>query len=179
MKRVLCVLENGVEETELVAPVDVLRRAEIDVVMASFSGELEVTGKQGIVLKADELIYEVDAGSFDALFLPGGPAVMSLRADGRATELAKQFAAEGKLVAAICAAPLLLKDAGLLEGRRYTAHDSVWGELTEALGDERVVVDGNIITSRGPGTALDFGLKMVEVLAGEEAAKTVAAEVML
>ena len=65
---------------------------------------LEVTGKQGIGLKADELIYEVDAGSFDALFLPGGPAVMSLRTDGRAAELAKQFAAEGKLVAAICAA---------------------------------------------------------------------------
>lgn len=179
MKRVLCVLEDGVEETELVAPVDVLRRAGVDVVMASFSGQLEVTGKHGIGLKADELIYEVDAGSFDALFIPGGPAVMKLREEGQVTELAKQFAAEGKTVAAICAAPLLLKDAGMLEAKRYTAHDSVWGELTEALGDERVVVDGNMITSRGPGTAMDFGLAVVEHLVGPDAAKQVAAEVMV
>ena len=91
--------------------------------------------------------------------------------------LAKQFHDHGKPVAAICAAPLVLMDAGLLEGRRFTAHQSVRETLVKAV-DDRVVVDGNLITSRGAGTALDFGLALVARLAGQAAADRVAAEIM-
>lgn len=178
MKRVLCVLEDGVEETELVAPVDVLRRAGLKVVMASASGAAQVTGKNGIVIGADAKLAELSAGDFDALLLPGGPAVMALRESGEAARLARAFGEAGKPVAAICAAPLLLHDAGLLDGRRHTAHFSTYGELTRAEEDERVVIDGNVITSRGAGTAVEFGLALAAQLAGEDASRMVAEAIM-
>jgi 4-methyl-5(b-hydroxyethyl)-thiazole monophosphate biosynthesis len=111
------------------------------------------------------------------LLSPGGPGVAKLREDGRPAELAGQFHDHGKAVAAICAAPLVLMDAGLLEGRRFTAYQSVRETLANAI-EGRVVEDGNIITSRGAGTALDFGLALVARLAGQAAAGRVAAEIM-
>lgn len=178
MKRVLCLLADGVEETELVAPVDVLRRAGAEVVLASMTGQREITGKHDMVLVADSLIEDVDPAGFDLLFLPGGPAVMWLREDGRAAKLAAGYAAAGKPVAAICAAPLLLKDAGLLEGRRHTAHFSVYGELDQAEADERVLVDAGVTTSRGAGTAVDFGLVLAAQLTGDKSAREVAESIM-
>jgi 4-methyl-5(b-hydroxyethyl)-thiazole monophosphate biosynthesis len=103
--------------------------------------------------------------------------VAELRTDGRAASLAAEFVAKGKAVAAICAAPLILQDAGVLDGRRFTAHSAVHGELLGVV-DERVVVDGPVLTSRGPGTAVDFGLALVARLAGEPAAREVAAGIM-
>lgn len=176
--RVLCVVADGVEETELVTPVDLLRRAGAEVVMATPNAELEVTGKHGIRIGADAQLQGVDAEEFEALFLPGGPAVMELRKEGRIAELAKSFAMRGKLVAAICAAPLLLEDAGLLQGKRHTAHFSTYDELTQAEGEERVLLDGNVLTSRGAGTAVEFGLVMVRHLIGEAEAQEVAAAIM-
>ena len=175
---VLCLVTDGVEETELVAPVDMLRRADVEVVVASLHGTLAVVGSHEIVMHADVLIEDVDTASFDALMLPGGPGVANLREDGRPAELAKAFAESGKLVGAICAAPLVLNDAGLLDGKRYTAHQTVREELGAAL-DERVVVDGKLVTSRGAGTAVDFGLAMVAQLVGEEKARGIAAAIMV
>lgn len=100
-----------------------------------------------------------------------------MRSDGRAALLARDFAAAGKLVAAICAAPLVLMDAGLLEGRNFTAYQSVREELGGGL-DERVVVDGNLITSRGAGTAMDFAMVLVARLVGRTLAEQVAEEIM-
>ena len=100
-----------------------------------------------------------------------------MRKDGRAALLAKDFRNAGKKVAAICAAPLVLQDAGLLQGHRFTAHDSTWAELP-AAEDERVIEDGFLITSRGAGTALDFGLAVVRQLAGVKAAEEVSAAIM-
>jgi protein deglycase len=119
----------------------------------------------------------VDPAEFDLLLIPGGPGVEELRRDGRAAVLARDFHQAGKPVAAICAAPLVLQDAGLLEGRRFTCYLSVREELPAAV-EERVVVDGGIITSRGAGTALDFGLALVEVLEGGDAARGIAESVM-
>jgi 4-methyl-5(b-hydroxyethyl)-thiazole monophosphate biosynthesis len=178
LKRVLCLLMDGFEEIETVTPVDLLRRAGAEVVLASMTDSMHLTGRTGIVLRADARLQEFDAHDFDALFIPGGPAVKSLRADGRAASLAKTFAVDGKLVAAICAGPLVLQDASLLAGRRYTAHDSTYAELTLALAQERVVQDGNLITSRGAGTALEFGLALVQHLFGQEQADKVAAAIM-
>jgi 4-methyl-5(b-hydroxyethyl)-thiazole monophosphate biosynthesis len=175
-KHVLCLLADGFEEMETVTPVDLLRRAGVVVVIASLHGRM-TTGRCGIRMEADAALADLEPGAFDLLLIPGGPAVEEMRRDGRAANLAKDFIAAGKAVAAICAAPLILLDAGLLVGRRFTAYHSVRQELGGGL-DERVVVDGDIITSRGAGTAMDFALALVVRLVGQAVADQVAEEIM-
>lgn len=175
-KSVLCLLVDGFEEIETVTPVDVLRRAGIDVTIAALAAKT-ATGKQGMQLVADTMLDDVDTSDFDLLLIPGGPGVAALRSDGRPAKLASQFAGTNKPVAAICAAPLVLMDAGLLAGKKFTAYHSVREELGGGL-DDRVVVDGEIITSRGAGTALDFSLAIVKHLLGSKAAAGVAEEIM-
>ncbi len=176
MKRVLCLLIDGFEEIETVTPVDVLCRAGAEVVIASLKDKT-ATGRCGIRVETDVLLAETETTDFDLLLIPGGPGVGDLRADGRAAMLARDFASAGKSVAAICAAPLVLMDAGLLTGKRFTAYQSVRAELGGGE-EERVVIDGNIITSRGAGTALDFSLALVTHLFGQKTADQVAAEIM-
>ncbi|MEO8615109.1 MAG: DJ-1 family glyoxalase III [Luteolibacter sp.] len=175
-KHALCLLVDGFEEVEAVTPIDLLRRAGVEVIIASLKEGL-VTGRCGIRMMADVLLSDVNPGSFDLLLIPGGPGVAELRSDGRPAALARDFHAAGKTIAAICAAPLVLKDAGLLDGRRFTSHDSVHDELP-GVTDERVVVDGNLITSRGAGTALDFGLALVRHLVGESGVAEVERAIM-
>jgi 4-methyl-5(b-hydroxyethyl)-thiazole monophosphate biosynthesis len=175
-KRVLCLLVEGFEEIETVTPVDLLRRAGIEVMVASLAGS-QVTGRCGIRLVADDVLSHVETTPFDLLLIPGGPGVGELRADGRPAALAREFADAGKSVAAICAAPLVLMDAGLLEGKRFTAYPSVRAELGGGL-DERVVVDGKLITSRGAGTAMEFAFAIIAHLADQAAADKVAAEIV-
>lgn len=176
-KRVLCLLADGFEEVEFVTPVDLLRRAGVEVVVAGLS-ERSATGRCGIRIEADVSLDDVEPSSFDLLLIPGGPGVGDMREDGRVAGLVADFDQAGKLIAAICAAPLLLKDAGVLEGRKFTAFRSVRGELGEGVVEDRVVEDTNLITSRGAGTALDFALALVSALAGGEAADRVAFEIM-
>lgn len=176
MKKVLCLLNDGVEETELVAPVDVLRRAGVEVVIAAMK-ELIVTSKEGIKIGGDALLDELNPAEFDVLMIPGGPAVMKLLEDGRAAKLAREFSDAGKTVAAICAAPLILDQAGLLEGKQFTCYSSVRENLTAAL-DQKVVIDGELITSCGPGTALDFGFAIAEHLCGKAKATEIIEEMM-
>jgi DJ-1 family protein len=178
MKRVLCLLAPGFEEIETVSPIDLLRRAGAEVVVASLHGEEWVTGRSNLTLRAEAPLAAVESADFDLLLIPGGPGVRGLRDDGRAAPLARRFAEAGKPVAAICAAPTVLADAGLLEGKKFTAHFSVHGELPGALAEERVVRDGLVITSRGAGTAVDFGLMLVEVLFGREKADEIGRSVM-
>lgn len=173
--KVLCLLTDGFEELETIAPVDLLRRAGVEVSIASLSGG-EVTGRNGVRLIADARLADLDEAAYDLLLLPGGPGVAKLREDGRAARLAADFVARGKPVAAICAAPLILNDAGLLEGLRFTAFPGVRGELPGCL-DEKVVEDGLILTSRGAGTALDFALAVVAKLCGGDKATAIAAEI--
>lgn len=159
---------------ETVAPLDILRRAGIHCTTASASGKREVLGRNHIVLTADELLENVLEQSFDVVVIPGGPGVYTLRKDKRIVELIRKQAEAGKTVAAICAAPTLLKDAGLLEDKSYTGHASIAEELPELQTNTAVVVDGNIITSRGAGTAVEFGLTLAELLAGSDTASEVA-----
>jgi len=172
--RVLVLLGKGFEEIEALAPVDLLRRAGLAVTLASLESSCQVTGRSGITVVADEVLETVPAEAFGMLVIPGGPGVAGMRTDGRAAGLAGMFARAGKVVAAICAAPLVLKDAGLLDGARFTAHFSTRAELPGALWDEAVVEDGCLITSRGAGTAIDFGLALVARLRGADAATEVA-----
>jgi 4-methyl-5(b-hydroxyethyl)-thiazole monophosphate biosynthesis len=174
--RVLCLLGEGFEEIELITPVDILRRAGIPVVIASMGKRL-TTGRCGIRVEADQELAGTDTSAFEVLLIPGGPGVARMREDGRAAALAREFHDSGRWLAAICAAPLILMDAGVLKNRRFTAYQSVRSELGGGL-DERVVVDGRLITSRGAGTAMDFALALVGELAGPEAATKVASEIM-
>lgn len=158
---VLVVLMNGFEEIEAIAPIDLLRRAGARVVLASLGPEAAVTGRCSIVLLAETTLAVASQQNYDLVFLPGGPGVKHLRADPRITALVQDQVAAGKPVAAICAAPLVLHDAGLLAGRRYTAFPATENELPHILHDQRVVEDGLLLTSRGAGTALDLGYAMV------------------
>jgi 4-methyl-5(b-hydroxyethyl)-thiazole monophosphate biosynthesis len=176
--QVLCLLMPGFEEIETITPVDVLRRAKVEVTLASLSGEQLVTGRTGVVVQAEAALADVNPAEYSLLLIPGGPGVKLLRLDQRPAQLAREFVQAGKPVGAICAAPLVLADAGLLAGKRFTAHFSTREELPQALGQERVVVDGLLITSRGAGTALDFGLALVRQLCGEAAAREVSQAIM-
>lgn len=177
-KRVLCILFPGFEEIETVAPVDVLRRAGVEVVMASLTGDKLVTGRSGITVQSDTSLADATVQDFDLLLIPGGPGIKAVRADGRAAKLAKTYANAGKQIAAICAAPTVLKDAELLVGKRFTSHAGVLPELPESRVEERVVEDGSLITSRGAATAVEFGLALVRRLCGEAAAADVAKGIM-
>ncbi len=174
MPSVLTILADGFEEIEAITPIDVLRRAGADVTIAALAEGIHVTGKNGITLHADTPLAAVEAREFDCIFLPGGPGVKHLRADPRVRALLLRQRTTGRRIAAICAAPTVLNDAGLLDGRRYTAHFSVASELPAILEAERVVADHELLTSRGAGTALDFALELVEALFSPEKRREIA-----
>ncbi|MBX3735657.1 MAG: DJ-1/PfpI family protein [Candidatus Didemnitutus sp.] len=173
MPTVLTLLADGFEEIEAFAPVDLLRRAGVEVTVATLNDNRHATGRSGIVAHGDVALGTVTDQLFDLVFLPGGAGVKHLRADARVRESVLRHAAANHWLAAICAAPTVLHDCGLLAGKRYTAHFSVAAELPAILADERVVTDGKITTSRGAGTALDFGLHLVRLLGGDEKAKEI------
>jgi len=161
---VLVPLAAEFEELEAAAPIDLLRRAGGEVVVASLADDRWVMGRSGLRWEADQTLAAALGRNYDCVFLPGGPGVKHLRADPRLVPLLREQDRRGGWIAAICAAPAVLQDAGLLEGRRFTAHFSVAAELPERLADERTVVDGRLLTGRGAGVAIDFGLLMVAQL---------------
>jgi 4-methyl-5(b-hydroxyethyl)-thiazole monophosphate biosynthesis len=172
MATALVLLAPGFEEIEAVTIVDVLRRGEVAVTTASLAGK-HVQGSHDIVLEADVLLEAVSVDDYDALVLPGGPGAKTLREDARAQAVIARASAAGKLVAAVCAAPTALEVAGVLSGKRATVYPG--NQLPSAqLVEESVVEDGNVITSRGPGTTMAFALKVVERLSGAAIAKTTA-----
>jgi 4-methyl-5(b-hydroxyethyl)-thiazole monophosphate biosynthesis len=180
MPTVLAILAEGFEEIEATAPIDLLRRAGAEVTVAALGTGMHVTGRSGLTMHADTTLAAVEAAGsrdFDCVFLPGGPGVKHLRADPRVRALVLRQHAAGRWLAAICAAPAVLHDAGVLVDRRYTAHFSVAAELPAILADERVVADGHVLTSRGAGTALDFGLLLVEKLFSPEKSHEIARSV--
>ncbi len=171
MSKVVVLFAEGFEEVEAMAVVDILRRADIETVIAGLhDGYIESARKVKVV--PDTVIDKLNADDFDMLVLPGGqPGSDNLNRDGRVKALIKSFAEKGKLTAAICAAPYVLGGAGVLEGKKATAYPSYKERLTGAVYTDRPVVwDGNVLTSKGPGTALCFGLALVERLSGREKA---------
>ena len=171
-------LADGFEETEAVAVVDVLRRAGLKVTTLAL-GPGPVTGSHGIALVPDAVIDEVDLRGFDAVVLPGGmPGTVNLMGDRRVLGLVQRLASDGRPVAAICAAPRVLAAAGVVEGLDVTSHPSVREMLPGAtvVDAPRVVVahregGGAVLTSQGPGTALEFGLELVRQWVSAERAE--------
>lgn len=170
-KKVLVPIAEGFEEIEAVSIIDVLRRAGIEVLVRSLDDNLEVTGANGITLKADAPLGDLTADELDMVVLPGGwGGTDRLAADEKVQSLLKAMDAKGKQIGAICAAPFALNAAGVLK-EKYTCYPSVEEQIrTEGyLGDaQQVVEDANVMTSRGPGTAICFGLQIVKKLVGEE-----------
>jgi 4-methyl-5(b-hydroxyethyl)-thiazole monophosphate biosynthesis len=182
MACVLLPLAEGFEEIEAVTVVDLLRRAGIEVRTASLAGR-HVTGSHGIRIEADVALDDADVADYDMIVLPGGmPGAEHLKNDARVVSLLQRFASAGRYTAAICAAPGVLAHAGLLEGRTATSFpgflrpDSAPGLR---LSGAPVVVDGKVVTSRGPGTAIEFGLVLIELLMGRETALSVGARLQL
>jgi len=180
-KKVLVPIADGSEEIEAVCIIDVLRRAGAEVTVASV-GELQITASRGVKLVADTRIAECTDKTYDCIALPGGmPGAEHLRDSEELLGLLKRQADEGRLFAAICAAPVVvLKNHGLLGRRRATGHPDFSDvfENRESVGS-RVVVDGNCVTSRGPGTAIEFALTLVELLFSKEKADEVAAPMLV
>jgi 4-methyl-5(b-hydroxyethyl)-thiazole monophosphate biosynthesis len=170
MPSVLIPLAPGCEELEAVTIIDLLRRAGIEVVTAGLE-DGPVCASRSTRLLPDTTLDEAIQHDYDMIALPGGPGADRLRDDTRILELLRRMAAAGRFTAAICAAPKVLAAAGLLEGRRVTAFPGTFEGLNVprlTLTRDAVVRDDRIITSRGPGTAMDFALELIEALAGRE-----------
>jgi 4-methyl-5(b-hydroxyethyl)-thiazole monophosphate biosynthesis len=167
MAKVLVPLAEGCEELEAVTIIDLLRRAGIEVVTAGLKPGIVKAGR-GVQLVPDVTLDVALQDEFDMVVLPGGmPGASHLKNDARILDLLKRMAAAGKYTAAICAAPMVLAEAGLLKGKQATSYpgflDAVPGVT---VGSAAVVQDGKVLTSRGPGTAMDFALALVETLKG-------------
>lgn len=171
MKSVVLFLANGFEEIEALTVVDTLRRANIKCDMCAI-GEIKVTGAHGIAVEADLTIENLNSETYDCLVLPGGmPGTIGLKENSRIIELVKSFYSEDKLVAAICAAPIVLNEAGIIKGKKLTSYPGVKEQLIGCEYKEDItVMDGNLITSRGPATSMEFSFRIVEKLASKEIA---------
>ncbi len=175
MKKVLIHFADGFEEIEAITPIDVLRRAGCEVVTVSVTGNSEVTSTRGVTLVADTHFVEADYDHADMIVLPGGqPGANNLNKHEGLKKEIQEFFRQGKFVAAICAAPLVLGSTGILKGKRATCYPGTEPQLTGATctgnGVER---DGHIITGKGPAFALDFALLLAEVLTGKDKANEV------
>jgi 4-methyl-5(b-hydroxyethyl)-thiazole monophosphate biosynthesis len=176
-KKVLVPIADGSEDIEAVCIIDVLRRAEADVTVASVSDELQITASRGTRIVADKRIAECVDEIYDLIALPGGiPGAENLRDSKELTDMLKQQKREGRYYAAICASPaVVFQHHGLLDSTFATCHPLFVEELENRdMVESRVVVDGTCITSRAPGTAIEFALKLVEMLYGREKADEVA-----
>jgi 4-methyl-5(b-hydroxyethyl)-thiazole monophosphate biosynthesis len=168
MERVALLLADGFEEIEAIAVIDVLRRADINIKTYSLNQKM-VRGSHGIAVEADESIEVADKENFTMVVLPGGPGVERLKEDPRVGHLLAKQIGPNKYVAAICAAPTVLANYGMLKGRSVTGYPGTERKLRDAeanFTEGKVVIDEHLITSRGPGTAIDFALEIVTALRG-------------
>jgi len=174
MPKVAVILADGFEEVEAIAIIDVLRRAGIDTVVAGLH-DGHITSARKVKVIPDTMIDTVKADDFDMIVLPGGqPGSDNLNADARVIALIRSFSQKSKLIGAICAAPIVLGSAGVLVGKRATAFPSYKNKLGGAIYEETAVVeDGMVLTSRGAGTALAFGLAIVARLVSAEKAQKI------
>lgn len=186
MKKVLVILANGCEELEAVTIIDLLRRAQIDVTTASLDNGKDVMplkASRGVVILADKTLDEAVKSDYDMLVLPGGlPGADYLDSDKRVYSLLQKMADTNKFIAAICAAPKVLANACLLEGKQATSYPGVLEKMSlenTRLLTDNVVVDDKIITSRGPATAMEFSLSLIELLVGKNKRNEVAGALLL
>ena len=175
MKKAYLFFAEGFEEVEALTVVDILRRGKVNCITVSVSGDYDVTGSHGITIRADRLFDEKALDDADMLILPGGmPGTNNLKAHSGLDKLIRQYDKEGKYLAAVCAAPTVYGEKGLLEGKNATCYPGMEDGLKGANPKtDSVVHDGQYITSRGMGTCIDFGLKLLELLENKEIADAI------
>ena len=176
MAKVLVPLANGFEELEAIAVVDVLRRGGVEVVTASIHDSAEVRGAHGVSVKADSLFADVSDDAYDAIVLPGGgEGTENLKNSDALFRRLRRQDSEGRLICAICAAPTVLVEAGVIPpGVHVTCYPTCQMQLDRQWTPAPVVADGTIITGQAPGTALLFGLVVLQTLVGDKVAQKVA-----
>lgn len=182
MKKILLLLAEGFEEIEALTPVDYMRRMNIVVDTCSINKEKKVIGAHNIIVETDKILDEISSSEeYDGLIIPGGlPGATNLRDNNRVVELVKEFNENEKLVGAICAGPIVLERAGILEGKEVTSYPGFKEDLKDSIYKEEIVVqDGNIITGRGPAVAVYFSLKLIENLLGKEKVEELKKEILL
>ncbi len=180
MAKVCIFMADGVEEIEALTVVDLARRAGIDIDMVSIMGRKQIDGSHKIKFEADLILEDIKADDYDGLVCPGGlKGTENLMGDERVADIIRKYFSKGKLTAAICAAPTVLGAAGILEGKKATCYPGKEDGLTGAIKlTDKVVKDGTIITSRGMGTSIDFGLAIVEYLLDSDAANELAQKIV-
>lgn len=173
MSKAAIFFADGLEEIEGLTVVDMFRRAGIAIDIVSITGNKAITGSHQIMIQADQLFEDMDFDDMDMLILPGGmPGTKHLRAHGPLCELLKKAAQDGRYVAAICAAPSVLGELGLLSGHKATCYPGFEGRLEGAqTTTDAVVVDGNRVTSRGMGTAIEFAAELIALLKDRKTAE--------
>ncbi|MDY0236182.1 MAG: DJ-1/PfpI family protein [Gudongella sp.] len=182
MSKVLVLLADGFEEVEALTCVDYIRRAGLDAIMVSTMEDINVKGAHGIQVKADMFLTDVkDASYYRALVIPGGlPGATNLRDNDHVIKIVQDFNENKRMIGAICAGPTVLARAGILEGKKVTCYPGFGKELIGAqLKEDIVVKDGNIITSRGPATAVYFALEIIEYLHSEGKEREVKKSILL
>ena len=172
MEKFLVFLANGCEDVEAITVIDYLRRANVEVYSVSCEDDLDITTRSNIVFKADKMLNEINPNDYCGLYIPGGTkGAESLRDNDQVIEIIRDFDKEGKIIAAICAGPIVLDKAGVLKDKKVTSFPSIKDDLTnigEYIDDEIVVTDGNITTSRGAAVTNYLAMRLIEILKGRE-----------
>lgn len=181
MERAVIFLHEGFEEIEAITVIDILRRADIDITTVSLQDSFLVSGAHGINVEADMIFNEEDLISADMLILPGGAlGTENMKKSSELNKLLKYFMDENKYIAAICAAPTVLGEAGFLNGVNAVCYPGLENELSGAVvKNDSVVTDKNIITSKGPGTAVDFALEILKIFSDEDTCSNVKNDLLL
>ena len=178
----ICIfLADGFEEMEAVGVIDILRRADIEVVVISIKNNLEVEGAHGIKLICDKKFDEIEFSEFNMVILPGGqPGVNNLKSFDPIKEVVNYFYSNNKYVAAICAAPMILEESGILENKKFTCYEGVQEFIKNGIYlKQKVVQDKNIITSNCVGSVFDFGFKLIEVLKDKDSSNCVERKIII
>lgn len=171
MSKLFVLLAEGFEEVEAITVVDYLRRASVEVAMVATGDNIQVTGAHGVQITADVKLSDIkDPLNNRGIYIPGGlPGATNLRDNEMVIDLVKQMAEAGKMVASICAGPIVLLEAGVIDGKKVTSYPGYIQKLVGSVYKEDLVVrDGNIITSRGPATAVLIAMEMIKYLQGDE-----------
>ncbi len=180
MKKAVMLFAEGYEEVEALMTADILMRGGVDLKLVSITEAIQVTGSHGITVSMDKTLAQVSMEEQDAIILPGGMlGTKNLGASDRVTKALKKMNEAGKIVAAICAAPSVLGACGILEGKKATCYPGFEDQLTGAeFVDEMAVIDGNVITSRGLGTSMEFGFALLQQLVSREKAEEIRQQIV-